>query len=56
MLRVVVSVVLTVCFLLLLQVDAEDAHAVSVDVCGDGGLSAAVDDVVADGDAADDDI
>ena len=48
--------VLTVCFWLLLQVDAEDAHALSVDVLGDGGLSDAVDDVVADGDEADGEI
>ena len=47
--------VLTVCFWLLLQVDA-DAHAVSVDVLGDGGLYDAVDDVVADGAEADVDI
>ena len=39
--------------LVLLQVDAEDAHAVSVDVLGDGGVYDAVDDVVADGDEAD---
>ena len=60
MMRVVVLVlpllVLTVCFWLLLQVDAEDAHAVSVDVLGDGGVYDAVDDVVADGDEADGDI
>ena len=60
MMRVVVLVLpvlaLTVCFWLLLQVDAEDARAVSVDVLGDGGLSDAVDDVVADGDEADGDI
>ena len=60
MMRVVVLVlplfVLTVCLWLLLQVDAEDAHTVSVDVLGDGGLSDAVDDVVADGDEADGDI
>ena len=60
MMRVVVLVlpllVLTVCFWLLLQVDAEDAHAVSVDVLADGCLSDAVDDVVADGDEADGDI
>ena len=37
--------VLTVCFWLLLQVDA-DAHAVSVDVLGDGGVYDAVDDVL----------
>ena len=43
----------TVCFWLLLQVDAE---AVSVDVLGDGGVCDAVDDVVADGDEADGDI
>ena len=48
--------VLTVCFWLLLQVDAEDAHAVSVDVFGDGGVYDAMDDVVADGDEADGDI
>ena len=46
----------TVCFWLLLQVDAEDAHAVSVDVLGDGGVYDAVDDVGADGDEADGDI
>ena len=55
MMRAVVLVlpvlVLTVCFWLLLQVDAEDAHAVGVDVLGDGGLSDAVDDVVADGES-----
>ena len=60
MMRVVVLMlpllVLTVCFWLLLQVDAEDAHAVSVDVLGDGGVYDAVDDVVADGDEADGDI
>ena len=48
------AVALTVCFWWLLQ--AEDAHAVSVDVLGDGGLSDAVDDVVADGDEADGEI
>ena len=60
MMRVVVLMlpllVLTVCFWLLLQVDAADAHAVSVDVLGDGGVYDAVDDVVADGDEADGDI
>ena len=30
--------VLTLCFWLVLQVDAEDVHAVSVDVLGDGGV------------------
>ena len=44
--------VLTVCFCLVLQVDA-DAHAVSVDVLGDG-VYDAVD--VADGDEADGDM
>ena len=48
--------VLTVCFWLPLQVDAEDAHAVSLGVLGDGGVYDAVDDVVADGDEADGDI
>ena len=48
--------VLTVCFWLVLQVNAEDAHAVSVDVLGNGGVYGAVDDVVADGDEADGDI
>ena len=41
---------------LLLRVDAEDAHAVSVDVLGDGGVFDAVDGVVADGDEGDGDI
>ena len=41
---------------MMMQVDAEDAHAVSVDVLRDGGVYDAVDDVVADGDEADGDI
>ena len=49
MMRVVVLMlpllVLTVCFWLVLQVDAEDAHAVSVDVLGDGGVYDAVGDI-----------
>ena len=48
--------VLTVYFWLLLQVDVEDAHVVSVDVLGDGGLSDVMDDIVVDGDEADGDI
>ena len=47
---------LTVCFWLVLQVGVEDAHAVSVDVLGDGGVYDAVDNVVADGNEADGDI
>ena len=47
---------LTVCFCLLLPLHAVAGHALSVDVLGDGGLSDAVDDVVADGDEADGDI
>ena len=47
--------VLTVCFCLVLQVDG-DAHAVSADVLGDGGVYDAVDNVVADGNEADGDI